>query len=148
MASFSFQYEKTTGKIIFAGPTRGGSVAFVEQPSSPYAILDDNIDPTIFTGVFPSDTHYIDTVGDILTSRPASSTSIDKTAITADGVDEAIISSIPNPSTVVITDSLGPQTVTVTDGTLEISSLVADTITIEGSGGFPELDFNFTVTAT
>lgn len=72
-------------------------------------------------------THYHDTTTDTLTERPDLAPLISKTSILADGVDETVISSLPNPTTVTWPDG---QVDTVTDGSIEFS------VDLEGSYTF------------
>jgi hypothetical protein len=54
---------------------------------------------------------------DQLTPRPINTISIDKTTMTADGVDVATISNLPNPSRVKVNN----QIITIEDGLLELT---------------------------
>lgn len=62
-------------------------------------------------------THYIK--NGVITLRSANTAIVDKTIITADGTDKAILSKLHNPSTVKVS---GADEVVVTDGTLEITA--------------------------
>jgi len=90
---------------------------------------------------------YVDVAtGDVI-ARPDGATTIDKTTITADGVDVAVISNIPDPSEVEIRSGIGVQLKTVTDGFLNITAEEADTIVVLVSGVFPIKDKLHEVTA-
>ena len=92
-------------------------------------------------------TDYI--LAGVVTPRPASPATINKTTFTANGTDTCIISSMINPSIVSFTSpsSVTPiPTYTDTDGTLTFSAteIGAYTITLTS---FPYLDKIFTLTA-
>ena len=91
-------------------------------------------------------TQYVSGDPAALTSRPADPTSIDTTTIDADGVDEATISSIPNPTTVIVNGPILAVT-DVTDGTFEFSTDTAGTYVITVNM-FPNRVAEYTVIAS
>jgi len=100
-------------------------------------ILDSNGDPT-----------YEQVPYRTVENRPVSSITINKTSIIANDTDQAVISNIPNPSDVKITDDGETSVMEVTDGTLNIKSTTGTTIDIFIESTFPEQDFITQVIAT
>lgn len=99
-------------------------------------------------GVWDVTTQYVSGSPAALTSRPANPATIDVTTITANGTATATISSIQTGASVTVTAAGVATTYTVTDGTLELTSDTAGTIAVLVRGVFPNIDKNFTVTAT
>jgi hypothetical protein len=95
-------------------------------------------------------THYFSGSPIAAIARPASTITIDTEAISAGASPEdvATISNIPNPTNARVKDANGRTTETITDGTLEIVSDVADTIWVEMLSAFPELAFSAEIVAT
>lgn len=62
------------------------------------------------------DDRFAYVLGGSIVDKPTMPATIDKTTVTADGIDFVTISNLPNPSTV----SVSGQTVVVEDGTLTI----------------------------
>jgi hypothetical protein len=83
-----------------------------------------------------------------LTARPATTCTLDKSTITADGIDTATLSSIPVGATVAVTDGNGITIYTVNDGTLEITADDPGTIKATVTPAFPYKPLTLTVTAT
>ncbi len=96
---------------------------------------------------FPRD-WYIDVTANPPTPilRPEFSGAIDKTAIRPDGLDAAVLSGLPNPSTVTIIGIMRRDVTTVTDGNFRITSTAAGRLSVYVDG-FPEKLFQTTVTA-
>ena len=86
--------------------------------------------------------HYVG--GGVVTAKTANTATINKTDIDADGVDEAIISNLYNPSDVRL---IPGGTETVTDGVLEVTADSACTIEVL-CRAVPHLDKEFTINAT
>jgi hypothetical protein len=84
--------------------------------------------------------------GVFITEREPLPAVLSKAAIRPNGKDTAIVTGLPSPSEINVTSSVGSQTVTVTDGSLEITSDVADTFTLTAAV-WPYLDWSATVTA-
>jgi len=88
--------------------------------------LDDIVPPAppgqaIYLGELNMATDYVDPV----TGEPATKTllgaTVDKTSVTADGVDLVTITGLANPTKVRVTGPNGETDYQVTDGTLELS---------------------------
>lgn len=88
-----------------------------------------------------AETHYY--VGGVATSRPDPGISIDKTQITADGVDVATISSIPMTAVAYLDDEVVSH-----DGTLEVGSEAPAIMPIRIVPEWPAREWEVMVTAT
>ncbi len=90
--------------------------------------------------------YYID--DGLLTPRPTNNATIDKTTITADGTDEAIITGITDQSTVSITSpDTDPLSEVCIDGQVEFSTETLGEYIINITPPFPEQTKTFTVIA-
>lgn len=92
--------------------------------------------------------HYIAGSPPAVTARPAPACTLDKSTITANGLDTATLSGIPTGASVRVTDSNGPTDYTVNDGTMEITADGPGTITIAVTPAFPYKPLTVTVTAS
>jgi hypothetical protein len=92
--------------------------------------------------------HYITGSPPTVTARPTLSCTLDKSTITANGLDTATLSGIPSGAAVSVTDQNGTTTYTVNDGTLEITADEPGTITITVTPAFPYQPLTVTVTAS
>jgi hypothetical protein len=92
---------------------------------------------------------YIDTTVDpvVFVTRLDNPSVADTLAITADDVDTATITLIPNPSTATVADGSGSAVIEILDGVLEITAATSDTITVSLKS-FPYKDIQFIVEAT
>jgi len=81
-----------------------------------------------------------------VTKRPNMVAQLDKSAIIADGVDVAVISNLPIPTTVTISGP-GFLTMEVTDTTAEITADIPGTYTVR-CVAFPHLDYEVQIVAT
>jgi hypothetical protein len=86
--------------------------------------------------------------GGVLTARPATACTLDKSTINDDGLDTATLSGIPSGAAVSVTDQNGTTTYTINDGTLEITADDPGTITITVTPAFPYKPLTVTVTAS
>lgn len=75
---------------------------------------------------------------------PRPTLAFDKTTIVANGVDEAVLANLPNPTTVLVD---GAEHV-VTDGTFELSAIMPATYVVEVPDPFPYLSYRAEVVAT
>ena len=135
-------YNDATGRIMRVGTCLGTELA--SQPG---------VGESAQVSVGVSDaTDYYSGSPKAVTPRPVSSITIDKLAITtqppADADSKATVTNIPNPSDAWITDGNGQSVLTITDGELIIVSDVADNISVEIDGTFPELKFEAVVVAS
>lgn len=97
----------------------------------------------VFLGLGETDTHYVNVVTGQVLNRPKMSVSVTTNSIPADGVSEAVISGLPNPTTA----SVNGNEVTVTDGTLEFSADLPGVYRIDLKS-WPYQDTTVEVTAT
>lgn len=84
--------------------------------------------------------HYVD--GGLIVNRPTMPCTINKTTITADSTDTAIISNLPEPCTV----TFKGQEYEVTDGTFGFTADLPGTYAVKVEA-WPHLDATFTVEA-
>jgi hypothetical protein len=77
------------------------------------------------------------------TLRPELPATIDRTNLTADGIDTATITNLPNPSTVTV----NRQSVTVEDGTLELTFDLPGSYVVKVES-FPYLPWEVAIHAT
>lgn len=130
-----FVYHVATGRILATADydDQGDS-----GPPGPRAAEFGQVDPI---------THYVP--GGEITARPANTTQLNSTVVTADGVSELLLTSVPNPSRVTVRNVLetsAPFVADVIDGELHI------TINRPGSyeikvDSFPTQDVMFAVQA-
>lgn len=80
------------------------------------AMLDTGEDWIEITDRVSPDDYYVS--AGVLTAKTSLTATWNKTAIDADGVDEAVLSTLPNPTTVVVDTTK----FTVTDGSFELSA--------------------------
>ncbi len=122
------------GKITMTGKTYRDTVSFTEEITYVSSIKK----------VYPK-TQYVK-AGSLL-DRPENKARINKTHILDDGIDEIIISDIPNKSEITVSSFMGEKIVEICDdGILKMSSIFADTFTIKIES-FPERNIEFTVVA-
>ena len=97
----------------------------------------------VIAGTFEGDTHYI--LSNAATLRPTNTTTIDKTTVTADGVDLVTLANIPPDATITITGEvpLEEQPIGNTD-TLTFDTVGAYYLTINS---FPYLPYEVTINA-
>jgi len=111
------------------------------------ATLEDNVEAYLsegqkfILGEANSDTHYV--VDNGLAIRPIMPCLINKTSIIANNIDAAIISNLPNPSTVYVDG----QTLIVEDGTLSIKVGTIKKYPVRVMS-FPYLDWEVTIHGT
>ncbi len=103
----------------------------------------------VIEGSYNRNTEYVNILDGFLPiPRPSNNATIDKTTITADGTDEAIMTGITNPSTVSITSAdTEPISEVCTDGRVEFATETPGEYIILITPPFPEQTKTFTVIA-
>src|SRR6476660_3758079 len=119
MASF-LVYRTTTGVIDRTGSVPDGCEVFQAQTGETMLLLTD---PTVTV-----DTHYVHLPDIVVTSKPAMGAVIDKLHIAANGVAQAVISSVPVGADLFIN---GVYNQNIADGTVEFSTSVASAYVLE-----------------
>ena len=144
MRVFYNKYDPLTGEIIGRQ-----LVSSFEPPTGDDLTLDSGNKLIVRVKGDSPHTHYV-VLGDpdAVQARPVSAMSIDKVAISADGVDEAIIIGIPVGSTASIVEDGEEESLVITDGTLEISTELPGTISVRIADVFPIADYTVEVVAT
>jgi hypothetical protein len=132
-------YETATGKV------RGFLQADV-APSADW--FEPGVSAIESVGEFGDDGSAQYLPGGVLTARPATACTLDKSTIAANGLDTATLSGIPSGAAVSVTDQNGTTTYTVNDGALEITADEPGTITITVTPAFPYKPLTVTVTAS
>lgn len=136
-------YEEATGKILKSG--------FVSQPQdlplqtdgeAGVAVLE--VDSEEYPAGVNDKFFMVDVSETTLEIIPRPDLAFDKLTIIADGVDEAVLSDLPDPCMVVING----QTHEVTGGSLELSADVPATYVVEIRNPFPYQRFRAEVVAT
>lgn len=136
--SANIVYRRSNGEIVgMPGPSARPMDDSDVAPE--FAVITDGADDA------NTHDHYIS--AGVVTARPASPCTIDKTSITANGLDTATISSIPVGTTALVTDANGTVAYTVNDGTLEITADEPGQIAITVAAPFPAKALTVTVTA-
>lgn len=129
-------YEVGTGRII----------GHLSCPSYLFEVNQANIPSGVgclWEGeIIEGNIYYYDLANSIIL-RPTNPATIDKTILTANGVDQATISNLPTPTVV----KVNGDTYTVTDGTFEFTIDLPGTYPIIVDS-FPYLTKEFEVTAT
>jgi hypothetical protein len=125
-------YESATGRI-----KRWGTCSLRDDVNLQVPDDDDKHEVIGHEIAMLSDqTYYVDPSANVIPRPPASGYAIDKTLITADGVDAATISGLPNPTRVHIlnTDDSRASGGEATSGSFTFSTAVAGTyqITVDG----------------
>ena len=90
---------------------------------------------------------YVDPQTLEITARPASPVVVDKTTITADGVDQAVFTNVPWLTVVYAWENFPPTAEIVLDGVVEVTSTVAATINVHFLELYPYKESIFTLTA-
>jgi len=127
----------------------GKIVRSISAPPNMLGLQPLSLGESIINAKANLETDYIpNPANPVVTPRPANPTTLDKTTVTADGVDKAIASGVPLNSVITLTDSTG----SITTGTATTSSIdlifdIAGTYTIRVEL-FPYLDFEATINAT
>lgn len=130
-------YVTATGAISKVGSSTG-----VMNAAAQVGAGEGYVMAAIDQGPIHDGSHYV--VDGVITTRPEAGISLDKTAIDADGVDEATVSGIPAGSLV----EVDGEVVEVTDGTLELSSDANTVFFISIEPPFPFISWSATVTAS
>lgn len=126
-------YDKNTGEILRTGLC----------PVSMFSIQAIEPDDKVIEGVANDITQRINIVTEAVVNKAAAPTVIDKTSMLANGIEEATISNLINPSIVTIDRNR----YTVTDSTLAFTIDTSGEYTILCES-FPYLDKEFTVNAS
>lgn len=121
-------YKTSNGEVVRTGLLPKDMIATYPSGSLPSgcAIIEAGRVPN------GSDGEWV--VGGVLTTPTTMPATISKTSIVANGFDEAVVSGIPNPSTVSVVHSHPEASTfpasTVTDGTARITTTKAGTISV------------------
>lgn len=132
------EYNETTGEIVSWGVMDETSLAGQTVP--------------IYIGVVDAATQYINVADGTLITRPTLASTWSKTSITADGTDQATITGLPNPTTVVFprieaNAVTTPAQFNVTDGVLNLKAGAKGVYQITLKA-FPYQDFTTVIYAT
>jgi hypothetical protein len=133
-------YDLSTGEIVMYGTCYQGELAPLDQISGVLLMEINGID---------NETQYINTLTEEPIARPVMGTSINKTSIVANGVDQVTISSIPvGTEVLVVGPLLGERTsMNVNDGSFEFTTEEAGTYTIT-LRNFPSQKEEYTIGAS
>lgn len=132
-------YEIATGRIVRSGSADEGDVPL--QTGGDPALV---VEVTDFDGQIDDRAKMMDisVAPVVMIDRPV--LAFDKLSIAADGVDQAVLPNLPNPTTVKIDGASH----IVTDGTLEISSNMPATYLVEIRDPFPYQRFSAEIVAS
>jgi hypothetical protein len=128
-------YEKATGQII--------SISTMIDQDHLNSFIDTEFGAV--EGEYDSTQYYF--VNDVATSRPTMSCTLDKTTVTANGVDSITASNLPDPCEITITGGGAETKATVTGGSESITFDLAGAYTIAVKA-FPYLPWEDTINAT
>jgi hypothetical protein len=139
MAIHNFFEHLPSGEIIKVGLSQNPTLQMADDPDGTMVVLAESVSADMTT-------KYV--VSGSLTNRPTNNATIDKTTITADGTDEAIITNITDQSTVSVTSiNTDPISDICEDGQVEFATLAPGEYTITITPEFPEQTKIFTVVA-
>jgi hypothetical protein len=127
--------EQATGRVVATGAADAGAITTTVLPEGQAILIDV---PEEATGA----THHYDYGVGGLVPRPPMPCVLDKTIILADGVDEAVVSGVPDSAYCQVRDQMAD----AEDGTLEFSSEVEGEFAVSITK-FPYLDFVVVITA-
>lgn len=113
-------YKTATGQIIGGGECADDTISYVPVEADETLLENAVADGTVSW-----------VVDGVITGRPLQTSTWNKTTISADGIDEAILgNTLPNPTTVNIYGRGVEASVEVTDGSFEFSSNTPGIFTI------------------
>ena len=144
-------YRLDTGRIVSAGGVTGSPEGIDEQVAAQLLPWGDAEHAVLAVAADP-EAHFVATLGDRPTvqERPPLVVSLDRTSIAADGIDEAVLTGLPDPCEVVI-DADDPTVETtvaqVTGGGFVFTAEDPGTYVVEVRR-FPFLPFQATIEAT
>jgi len=135
-----FTIYESTGKILRTGIAPDNMIAAQTQAGE-FLVGEPGNDLT----------QYIpDVANPVITQRPANTTTVDKTTVTADGVDKIILSAIPLNSVITLANTkdanIAPVVTTTTTATIDLVFDIPGTYKLKVEL-FPYLPFEATINA-